>query len=115
MREYQPDCWKLVKIVSPKHGTIYKVLAGWYGGFARGDSWKLSSGTEDVQVQDDLIRLPQYSGSVYLLHEGCEHMSSLMHGVYNSFVEDIEGTENSIELITLDELKHAFSYKKESS
>jgi hypothetical protein len=106
MSEYTPDSWKLVKLVSPKHGTIYKVLASWYGGFTQGNSWKLSSGVESVSIEGDLITLPQSSGSVYVLHKNNEHISSMMHCVYASFQEDIAKAPDSgitLEMVELDE------------
>lgn len=110
MSTYRPDSWKLVKLVSPEHGTIYKVLASWYGGFAGSDHWKLSSGIEGVSVEDKIITLPQSSGSVYELHENNEHISSLIGSVYASFVKDLEdaGGPYTIEMVTLDEVMNAF-------
>lgn len=111
MREYTPDSWKLVKITSPKHGTIYKVLCSWYGGFASGDSWKLSSGIESVRIEDNFIRMPQSSGSLYALHKNGEHMSGIMGNVYASFQRDIEDAKDgeiTLELVTLEEVMEAF-------
>jgi hypothetical protein len=90
MREYTPDSWKIVEIDSPKHGKIYKVLASWYGGFAGSNSWKLSSGIEDVKIDGDMYVLPQSSGSVYICHAGAEHVSGIMSGIYAGFSKQLE-------------------------
>lgn len=109
MSTYRPHSWKLVKLVSPEYGTIYKVLASWYGGFAGANSWKLSSGVEGVIQDENLITLPQSSGSVYELHRNAEHVSSLIGSVFLSFEADLEKSgKGSIEYVTLDELIAAF-------
>lgn len=87
MSEYHPDSWKIIVIESKEHGKIYKVLASWYGGFARGDSWKISSGIEDVKLADELYTMPQYSGSVYICHKNNEHISGIMGGVFSSYAK----------------------------
>ena len=43
MSTYTPDRWQVV-LLKNKTESIKKVFAGWYGGYASGDSWKLSSG-----------------------------------------------------------------------
>jgi hypothetical protein len=96
MREYTPDSWKIIVVESPEHGKIYKVLASWYGGFAGSDSWKLSSGIEDVKKEGNLYVMPQASGSVYNCYEAAEHVSSLIAGMYASFVKQLkEGTSGA--------------------
>jgi len=45
MSDYYPDRWVVVKIGEE---NLYKVFACWYGGYARGDSWKLNSGITRV-------------------------------------------------------------------
>ena len=86
MTTYTPDSWVPVLINSEKHGKIYKVLAGWYGGFAGADTWKLSSGIESISVSEDgtVITMPQSSGSTYVVGRET-HMSSLMHSVFTDF------------------------------
>lgn len=91
MSDYTPDCWKIVEIDTSEHGKIYKVLGSWYGGFAGSNHWKLSSGIEDVKLDDGTYVLPQASGSVYFCHEGCERISGLIGMMYASIVEKLEG------------------------
>ena len=93
MREYTPDSWKIVVIESKENGKIYKVLASWYGGFAGSNSWKLSSGIEDVQIEGKVFTMPQSSGSVYICHEDNEHVSGIMGGVYANFAERLEQSQ----------------------
>lgn len=105
MAEYYPDSWKLVKIQSESYGTIYKVLASWYGGFAGANSWKLSSGCESVVVDGDTITIPQESGSTYILNKDSEHLSSMIGSVFDSFAATAaEKKTFTIEYVDLEEL-----------
>ena len=113
MTEYTPDSWTPILIESAVHGKIYKILAGWYGGFAGSDSWKLSSGIESIEekLTEEGTRyfvMPQSSGSTYVVGERT-HMSSLMHSVFLTGVKQAEESgEFTIKTITLDELLEAF-------
>lgn len=92
-RAYQPDDWVIVLLDSKEFGKVYKVLAGWYGGYTQGDSWKLSSGIEGLEVGDKLYTMPQSSGSTYICHKNNERMSGLMSGVFASFAKQAEETK----------------------
>ena len=85
MSTYTPDCWELLKITSKEHGTIYKVIAGWHGGFAGSDYWKISSGIEKVIEHEDHFELPQSSGSTYLCYKNSRRMNMLMMSTYSDF------------------------------
>lgn len=106
--DYCPDAWVLFKVVTPKE-TIYKVLAGWYGGYTGSDSWKINSGIESYEVEGEGITFVGYSGSKYLCHKQAERMTSLMASTFSyikaevlpeckiiemSFVEFVEEFQN---------------------
>ncbi len=59
-----PDKWVVVKIVS-EHGTIYKVLGSWYGGYLCGNSWRMNSGITRVEKTENTFLFHGYSGSCY--------------------------------------------------
>lgn len=100
MNTYTPDCWQLVRITTTEGQIVNKVIAGWRGGFAGSDSWKLSSGIESVIEHDDYFEMPQSSGSTYMCGKGSRHMSSLMSSVYSNFVRELsESGLGVIELI----------------
>lgn len=104
MREYRPDRWVLVRIESEQYGVYYRFLAGWYGGFARGDSWKLSSGILEDQITvdaDECFVCPQFSNSCYIVHPSAIGMSSYMHGVARSFEEDAENSDGQLKFEVL--------------
>jgi hypothetical protein len=113
MNTYHPDSWVPLLFETEKHGKIYKILAGWYGGFDGSDSWKISSGIESILVEEigehRRITMPQSSGSTYVVGEHT-HMSSLMAHVLSGLTHQAEQPENgfSIKVIELDELLEAF-------
>jgi hypothetical protein len=121
MSTYYPDSWKIVVIDSVKHGKVYKVLASWYGGFTQGDSWKLSSGIESMQITEGkyserlgrnskIYTMPQASGSVYVLYENCEHISGIMSGVFRSFADEAENSNGAftIQMVEIADLPAVF-------
>lgn len=105
MSEYHPDSWVIVEINSAEHEVIHKVLAGWYGGFAGSNSWKLSSGIVSIAESGELVTMPQSSGSTYVCHKGDERMSGMMSMVLGSFVEKADAGGWTIKQISLEELK----------
>ena len=60
----EPDRWLLVE-----HGDIHKVFATWTGGYLDGDSWRLNSGIESVEVDGDYLLFRGFSGSIYKCHK----------------------------------------------
>ena len=99
MSTYTPDSWVIVKIQSEKHGTIYKVLAGWSGSYLYGASWKLSSGIVTFEDKGEHYESLQDSGSTYVLYKSSERMSAIMAGTFASFEEQFKGINGTIEVI----------------
>lgn len=64
MTEYKPDSWVVIKMTY-KDQTLYKVLGGWSGGYTQGSSWRLNSGIEKAELDDDVYKFYGSSGSVY--------------------------------------------------
>jgi len=60
-----PDNWVVVKVGE----EIYKVLAGWSGGYLTSDSWKLNSGISEVKDDGNHWLFIGNSGSVYQCHK----------------------------------------------
>lgn len=81
-----PDRWVIVNLVTPTE-TIPKVFAGWYGGFAYGENWKLSSGIVDTIEYPDYYEFINFSGSVYTCYKEREGMTAYMASVYQSWVD----------------------------
>lgn len=62
---YSPNKWVVVKIEVDNKFPVYKVVAGFAGGYLYGDSWKLNSGIVKVEEDKDSFYFHGYSGSVY--------------------------------------------------
>ena len=69
--EYTPDGWVLLKLESSE-GSIYKILAGWNGGYLSTNSWRLSSGVASIRKEEARAVITNYSGSVYYCYFGLE-------------------------------------------
>jgi hypothetical protein len=102
MSTYTPDRWVLVELKTADGERIHKVLASWYGGFASGDSWKLSSGTDKIIDHGDHYELPQCSGSTYILHKGAYGMSGYTSSVLAGFEKQL-AESNTGTITVLDE------------
>lgn len=68
MSAYTPDNWVIIKF--NMEDTFYKVLAGWSGGYATGDSWQLNSGITRVEEDDNYFYFYGASGSCYQCNKG---------------------------------------------
>lgn len=101
MSTYNPDKWVMLKITY-KGNPVYKILASWYGGFARGDSWKLNSGVTKIEEEGQLYLFHGSSGSVYQCHKATYGMSAYTMGVLESFKADAAKAED-VELELLPE------------
>lgn len=88
MSEYLPDNWVVLKL-KPGKGAfpIYKVLAGWSGGYLDGDSWRMNSGITGVEKQAHLYGFYGSSGSVYWCHQGAYGLKMNNAGIYNQLIE----------------------------
>lgn len=90
MRTYTPDVWIIVKIHSPKHGTHHRVLAGWYGGYAGSDSWKMNSGITEIKDFGDRYEFAGESGSVYICYKTAERTSGYTRSILMYYEKEIE-------------------------
>jgi len=95
MREYNPDKWVMLKITY-KDKPIYKVLATWYGGFAKGDSWKLNSGVTKIEEDGQCYLFYGSSGSVYRCHKQTYGMNMYTRGVLASFQKQADESEGAV-------------------
>lgn len=98
---YKPNRWQVIRIVTPEE-TFYKLLAGWYGGFAQGDSWRLNSGITEVTDQSTHYKVDGHSKSTYVCRKPDEGMSAYMDSVLyglqqNAAEQGVEITPISIE------------------
>lgn len=86
-RIYTPDRWVVVEFQQAEDIT-QKILAGWYGGFAGADSWKLSSGVVDTADLGDAFEFLNHSGSIYRCFKYNQGLSFLTQSILNSWLEE---------------------------
>lgn len=86
MSEYTPDNWVIIKI-NNKDKPLYKVLAGWSGGYLDGDSWRMNSGITEVKVIGDYIEFWGYTGSCYTCHKNAYGLRMNNAGVWKQLQE----------------------------
>ena len=87
--DYTPDVWEIVVITNHTTGeSTRRVLAGWYGGYAGSDSWKLSSGIVREVDTEKYTDYHNHSGSIYRCYKGSRRMSALTHSVFARWVSE---------------------------
>ena len=105
---YTPDVWVILKITDTGIDmpvVYYKVLAGWYGGFAKGDEWKINSGISKIKENDNLYIIEGYSGNQYICRKDSEKVSILTHSVAESMKKL---PKLNVEIVSIDSIKEIF-------
>lgn len=101
MAVYTPDRWVVIDITSDTGTKIRKVLGAWYGGFAKGDSWRLNSGVTEVKEDGDWFIFVGYSGSEYRCHKNCEGTSMMSASILSNLMTQAESRPGwKVELVT---------------
>jgi hypothetical protein len=91
----RPDKWVIIKIEHPEHGTIYKVLAAWLGGYLDGDYWRMNSGIDRIEEEDTHFKIYGFSGSCYNCGKHYYGTSSFSQGILENLIKkapDVGGT-----------------------
>lgn len=100
MSTYTPDRWVVVDIAKGEQ-KVRKVLGGWYGGYAKADTWRLNSGVKEVVEEDDFFLFFGYSGSVYRCHKKAEGTSMLTASILSQLMDEAASKpEYTVELVT---------------
>lgn len=66
---YIPDNWVVIKMNGDD--PHYRILAGWSGGYATGDSWRMNSGIVHVDETETSFIFYGASGSAYDCRKTC--------------------------------------------
>lgn len=105
MSTYHPDRWVIVKFTNGDV-SYEKVFAGWYGGFAGSDSWKLSSGTVSTVVKENTFEFKQETGSTYICHKKSYGLSSYMASVFEYWIKMLAENDSKVtmEIVPEDEV-----------
>lgn len=83
-----PERWVILKLPN----NYYKVFGTWPGGYLDGDRWKLNSGIEKVEQDDDYYYFIGFSGSCYKCHKmGYGTSTSYGLGILNKIIEQGNG------------------------
>jgi hypothetical protein len=102
MSQYTPDRWVVLEFNHPERGVFRKLFAGWYGGWAGSDSWKLNSGITAVRIEDGIYEFDGYSGSTYRCHSSGHGMSGYMAQVLSGWYKQHADLE--IKVIDLEDI-----------
>jgi ribosomal protein L21E len=86
MSKYSPDNWAVLKLTFADEPGFCKVLAGWSGGYAQGDSWRLNSGVTKVEKDGDYYNFHGASGSIYQCHKDSYGLRMNIAGIYQKIV-----------------------------
>lgn len=105
---YQPDAWKIIQITNPEGKSHYRVFAGWYGGFAGSDSWKLNSGIVKVEKDGKCYLFHGDSGSIYQCHPNAERMSMYMMSVFASLQDSLYRDGAKMEIVEFEDFEKDF-------
>lgn len=93
MGKYAPDNWVIIKIILEDGEALYKVLAGWSGGYLDGDSWRMNSGITGVEEDGDYYNIKGFSGSVYRCHKEQETLRASTTHIWERIKESRPTTE----------------------
>jgi dihydrodipicolinate synthase/N-acetylneuraminate lyase len=94
-----PDRWIVVTLRDPTtEQTIDKVLAGWYGGYLNGDSWKLNSGISKVEETENYFLFHGYSKSVYKCYKNRYGTTGLTSSILNTIPKHMLHSINKYEV-----------------
>ena len=83
-----PERWVILKLPN----NYYKVFGTWAGGYLESDRWKLNSGIEKAEQDDDFYYFIGFSGSCYKCHKkSYGTVTSYGLGVLNEIIEKGNG------------------------
>lgn len=110
---YTPDKWVILKIDNPKEDKPwYRLFAGWYGGYAAGDSWRANSGITKITHDKDnhIYLIYGNSGSVYKCLEELEGLSAYMDSVLYGFITTASEQDTIIQTIPIERVIKELNY-----
>jgi hypothetical protein len=87
-----PDNWVVLEILKDTEAPVYKVLAGWSGGYLDSDCWKLNSGIVEVRELTDSWVFIGYSGSEYVCDKEQYKLRMNNAGIYQKLLATYPNT-----------------------
>jgi hypothetical protein len=83
-----PERWVILKLPN----NFYKVFGTWAGGYLDGDRWKLNSGINKVEQDENFYYFIGFSGSCYKCHKKrYGTATSYGLGILNKIIEQGDG------------------------
>jgi len=107
-----PDVWVIIKVTPTGEAPIYRVLAGWYGGYMGGDAWQINSGIVSYTKTKTFFDFHGASGSVYRCFPHSEKLSGLTQSILTRFTNQMqESGKGTIEVVPVAEVFKALKKK----
>jgi hypothetical protein len=79
-----PENWTVIEFPN----GLRKVYAGWRGGYASSDAWRLNSGIVNTEETDDYYDFSGASGSVYRCYKKAEGITGMyLNEILRNFLE----------------------------
>jgi hypothetical protein len=95
-----PDKWVIISVDGRKH-----VLAGFYGGYLEGDSWRRSTEIESYIDEDNYYQVVTKSGTEYTLFKHQEGLTNTTSNIYNVMVDLAKEKNMEVSLTELEKDK----------
>lgn len=102
MNQYEPEKWVVLRLTQPDGEVWFRLLAGWYGGFASGDSWRANSGITKIVDKGELYEVYGSSGSCYYCYKTAEGLSGYMDSVLYGFQQAALEQKANVELSSVE-------------
>jgi hypothetical protein len=95
-------------IVVPNEPVLYKVLAGWYGGYTGGDSWQINSGIVEIIEEELYYDVVGESGSVYRCPKHSEKLSGYTQGIFSHYQQTLLKQGVEMNIVKISSILHQF-------
>lgn len=85
-----PNKWVVLKVEpkTPDGELHYRVFGVWFGGYLSGQSWRMNSGIESVDIDGNYYLFHGASGSVYRCHKDSYGLSAYGMSVLSGLIDD---------------------------
>lgn len=105
---YKPDYYVILKIQEKYKDVLYKLFSTWVGGYLGNDQWRINSGIESIQLQDNQYIFYGMSSSIYKCNKDTYNTSNYTKSVLDNILENI----NSMKNITVEVLDKDIDFMK---
>ena len=97
--DYSPDKWLIVEFKVPDRKEDFRIFGTWAGGYLSGDAWKLNSGINTVEQDDEYYYFAGDSGSVYRCYKGAYGIiGASNYGMLDIFEKQVKEHNGTMEV-----------------